>query len=246
MLDLKHVSKTYKNGVNALYDVNLKIDQGEFVYIIGPTGSGKSTLIKLLDGEEIPTKGKVEVTGINVGKLKHSKVPLYRRNIGVVFQDFRLLERKTVFENIAFALEVINVPKERIRKRVREVMNLVGLDDKGSSFPQELSGGQQQRVAIARAIANKPKILIADEPTTALDVTIQAQILSLMKQLQEVYGTSIILITHNMGIVAEACDDVAVMYMGHIVEFGTIEQIFNNPMHPYSKCILKAVPVLGL
>ena len=106
MLDLKHVSKTYKNGVNALYDVNLKIDQGEFVYIIGPTGSGKSTLIKLLDGEEIPTKGKVEVTGINVGKLKHSKVPLYRRNIGVVFEDFRLLERKTVFENIAFALGV--------------------------------------------------------------------------------------------------------------------------------------------
>ena len=163
MLELKHVGKTYKNGVNALYNINLKIDQGEFVYIIGPTGSGKSTLIKLLDGEEIPTKGKVEVTGINVGKLKHSKVPLYRRNIGVVFQDFRLLERKTVFENIAFALEVINVPKERIRKRVREVMNLVGLDDKGSSFPQELSGGQQQRVAIARAIANKPKILIADD-----------------------------------------------------------------------------------
>ena len=106
MLELKHIAKTYKNGVNALYNINLKIDQGEFVYIIGPTGSGKSTLIKLLDGEEIPTKGKVEVAGINVGKLKHSKVPLYRRNIGVVFQDFRLLERKTVFENIAFALGV--------------------------------------------------------------------------------------------------------------------------------------------
>ena len=183
MLDLKHVSKTYKNGVNALYDVNLKIDQGEFVYIIGPTGSGKSTLIKLLDGEEIPTKGKVEVAGINVGKLKHSKVPLYRRNIGVVFQDFRLLERKTVFENIAFALEVINVPKEKIRKRVREVMNLVGLDDKGNSFPQELSGGQQQRVAIARAIANKPKILIADEPTGNLDPQKSDEIMSLLEKI---------------------------------------------------------------
>ena len=183
MLDLKHVSKTYKNGVNALYDVNLKIDQGEFVYIIGPTGSGKSTLIKLLDGEEIPTKGKVEVTGINVGKLKHSKVPLYRRNIGVVFQDFRLLERKTVFENIAFALEVINVPKEKIRKRVREVMNLVGLDDKGNSFPQELSGGQQQRVAIARAIANKPKILIADEPTGNLDPQKSDEIMTLLEKI---------------------------------------------------------------
>ena len=183
MLDLKHVSKTYKNGVNALYDVNLKIDQGEFVYIIGPTGSGKSTLIKLLDGEEIPTKGKVEVTGINVGKLKHSKVPLYRRNIGVVFQDFRLLERKTVFENIAFALEVINVPKEKIRKRVREVMNLVGLDDKGNSFPQELSGGQQQRVAIARAIANKPKLLIADEPTGNLDPQKSDEILRFLEKI---------------------------------------------------------------
>ena len=203
MLDLKHVSKTYKNGVNALYDVNLKIDQGEFVYIIGPTGSGKSTLIKLLDGEEIPTKGKVEVTGINVGKLKHSKVPLYRRNIGVVFQDFRLLERKTVFENIAFALEVINVPKEKIRKRVREVMNLVGLDDKGNSFPQELSGGQQQRVAIARAIANKPKLLIADEPTGNLDSASSKEILQILKQMHA-SGRTVILITHDNEIAAQA------------------------------------------
>ena len=201
MLDLKHVSKTYKNGVNALYDVNLKIDQGEFVYIIGPTGSGKSTLIKLLDGEEIPTKGKVEVTGINVGKLKHSKVPLYRRNIGVVFQDFRLLERKTVFENIAFALEVINVPKERIRKRVREVMNLVGLDDKGSSFPQELSGGQQQRVAIARAIANKPKILIADEPTGNLDPQKSDEIMTLLEKINREEKTTILMVTHDITLV---------------------------------------------
>ena len=201
MLELKHVGKTYKNGVNALYNINLKIDQGEFVYIIGPTGSGKSTLIKLLDGEEIPTKGKVEVTGINVGKLKHSKVPLYRRNIGVVFQDFRLLERKTVFENIAFALEVINVPKERIRKRVREVMNLVGLDDKGNSFPQELSGGQQQRVAIARAIANKPKILIADEPTGNLDPQKSDEILTLLEKINREVKTTILMVTHEITLV---------------------------------------------
>ena len=197
MLDLKHVSKTYKNGVNALYDVNLKIDQGEFVYIIGPTGSGKSTLIKLLDGEEIPTKGKVEVTGINVGKLKHSKVPLYRRNIGVVFQDFRLLERKTVFENIAFALEVINVPKEKIRKRVREVMNLVGLDDKGNSFPQELSGGQQQRVAIARALISRPEILFADEPTGNLDTKTGEEIMALLQEINQTNGQTILMVTHS-------------------------------------------------
>ncbi len=217
MLDLKHVSKTYKNGVNALYDVNLKIDQGEFVYIIGPTGSGKSTLIKLLDGEEIPTKGKVEVAGINVGKLKHSKVPLYRRNIGVVFQDFRLLERKTVFENIAFALEVINVPKEKIRKRVREVMNLVGLDDKGNSFPQELSGGQQQRVAIARAIANKPKILIADEPTGNLDPQKSDEIMSLLEKINREEKTTVLMVTHDITLVNKHRKRTIALEAGHIV-----------------------------
>ena len=216
-MELKHVGKTYKNGVNALYNINLKIDQGEFVYIIGPTGSGKSTLIKLLDGEEIPTKGKVEVTGINVGKLKHSKVPLYRRNIGVVFQDFRLLERKTVFENIAFALEVINVPKERIRKRVREVMNLVGLDDKGSSFPQELSGGQQQRVAIARAIANKPKILIADEPTGNLDPQKSDEIMTLLEKINREEKTTILMVTHDITLVNKHRKRTIALEAGHIV-----------------------------
>ena len=217
MLDLKHVSKTYKNGVNALYDVNLKIDQGEFVYIIGPTGSGKSTLIKLLDGEEIPTKGKVEVTGINVGKLKHSKVPLYRRNIDVVFQDFRLLERKTVFENIAFALEVINVPKEKIRRRVREVMNLVGLDDKGNSFPQELSGGQQQRVAIARAIANKPKLLIADEPTGNLDPQKSDEIMTLLEKINREEKTTVLMVTHDITLVNKHRKRTIALEAGHIV-----------------------------
>ena len=217
MLELKHIAKTYKNGVTALYNINLKIDQGEFVYIIGPTGSGKSTLIKLLDGEEIPTKGKVEVAGINVGKLKHSKVPLYRRNIGVVFQDFRLLERKTVFENIAFALEVINVPKEKIRKRVREVMNLVGLDDKGNSFPQELSGGQQQRVAIARAIANKPKLLIADEPTGNLDPQKSDEIMTLLEKINREEKTTVLMVTHDITLVNKHRKRTIALEAGHIV-----------------------------
>ena len=217
MLELKHIAKTYKNGVNALYNITLKIDQGEFVYIIGPTGSGKSTLIKLLDGEEIPTKGKVEVAGINVGKLKHSKVPLYRRNIGVVFQDFRLLERKTVFENIAFALEVINVPKEKIRRRVREVMNLVGLDDKGNSFPQELSGGQQQRVAIARAIANKPKLLIADEPTGNLDPQKSDEIMTLLEKINREEKTTVLMVTHDITLVNKHRKRTIALEAGHIV-----------------------------
>lgn len=217
MLELKGVSKTYKNGVNALYDINLIVNQGEFLYIIGPTGSGKSTLIKILDGEEIPTKGLVDVLGINVGKLKHSKVPLYRRNIGVVFQEYRLLERKTVFENIAFALEVINMPTVQIRKRVREVMNLVGLDDKGHSFPTELSGGQQQRVAIARAIANKPKILIADEPTGNLDPGKSDEIMNLLEKINREEGTTILMVTHDITLVNKHRKRTIALEAGHIV-----------------------------
>ena len=217
MIECTHVFKRYKNGVNALYDINLKIDQGEFVYIIGPTGSGKSTLIKLLDGEEISTKGKVNVVGIDVGKLRHSKVPIYRRNIGVVFQDFRLLPTKTVFENIAYALEVIDMNKQVIRSRVRSVMNLVGLDDKGNAFPNELSGGQQQRVAIGRAIAIRPKVLIADEPTGNLDPAMSDEIMSLLEKINAAYGTTILMVTHDLTLVNKHRKRTIVLEHGHIV-----------------------------
>ena len=217
MIECTHVYKKYKNGVNALYDINFSVEQGEFVYIIGPTGSGKSTLIKLLDGEEIPTKGKVSVVGIDVGKLRHSKVPVYRRNIGVVFQDFKLLPSKTVFENIAYALEVINLPKSLIRRRVREVMNLVGLDEKGNSFPRELSGGQQQRVAVARAIANRPKVLIADEPTGNLDPSMSDEIMALLDKINREYGTTILMVTHDLTIVNKHRKRTVVLEHGHIV-----------------------------
>ncbi|MFV0379498.1 MAG: cell division ATP-binding protein FtsE [Anaerorhabdus sp.] len=216
MIKLSNVSKTYNNGVNALYDVNLEIKQGEFVYIIGPTGSGKSTLIKLLDGEEIPTKGDVSVVGINVGKLKHSKVPLYRRNIGVVFQDFRLLESKTIFENVAYALEVISLDKTTIRKRAREVLRLVGLSDKGNSFPSELSGGQQQRVAIARAIANKPRMLIADEPTGNLDPHKSSEIMDLLEKINREEKTTILMVTHDDTLVNAYRKRTIVLEDGHI------------------------------
>lgn len=217
MIELTNVSKTYKNGVNALYNVNLTIKQGEFVYIIGPTGSGKSTLIKLLDGEEIPSSGTVNVVGINVGKLRHSKVPLYRRNIGVVFQDYRLLPKKTVFENISYALEVINMRKDAIRHRVRRVMNLVSLDDKGNSFPSELSGGQQQRVAIARAIANRPKVLIADEPTGNLDPAKSDEIMALLEKINREEGTTILMVTHDLTLVNKHRKRTISLENGHIV-----------------------------
>ena len=217
MIECTHVYKRYRNGVNALYDINLKIDQGEFVYIIGPTGSGKSTLIKLLDGEEVPTKGIVNVVGIDVGRLKHSKVPIYRRNIGVVFQDYRLLPSKTVSENIAYALEVINLDKEQIRRRVRQVLNLVGLDDKGNAFHGELSGGQQQRVAIARAIANRPKVLIADEPTGNLDPAMSDEIMNLLEKVNSAYGTTILMVTHDKAIVNRHRKRTIALEHGHIV-----------------------------
>lgn len=217
MLIMRGVSKTYKNGVNALYNIDLTIEQGEFIYIIGPTGSGKSTIIKLLDGEEIPTKGLVEVAGINVGKLKHSKVPLYRRNIGVVFQDFKLLEKKTVFENVAFAMEVVYTPPVIIRKRVREVLALVGLSDKHNAYPDQLSGGQLQRVAIARAIANKPKVLICDEPTGNLDPEKSRGIVALLDKINEEENTTIVMVTHDLPLVNEYRKRTIALEDGHIV-----------------------------
>lgn len=217
MIECEHVYKQYKNGTNALYDVNYSVKQGEFVYIIGPTGSGKSTLIKLLDGEELPTKGNVEVVGINVGELKRKQVPIYRRNIGVVFQDFRLLPTKTVYENIAYALEVINMKKPQIKKRVDEVLDVVSLKEKKTSFPHELSGGQQQRIAIARAIANRPKVLIADEPTGNLDPGKSDQIMNLLERINKRYGTTILMVTHDLTLVNKHRKRTVVLEHGHIV-----------------------------
>ena len=217
MIECEHVYKQYKNGTNALYDVNFSVKQGEFVYIIGPTGSGKSTLIKLLDGEELPTKGNVEVVGINVGELKRKQVPIYRRNIGVVFQDFKLLPTKTVYENIAYALEVINMKKPQIKKRVDEVLDVVSLKEKKTSFPHELSGGQQQRIAIARAIANRPKVLIADEPTGNLDPGKSDQIMDLLERINKRYGTTILMVTHDLTLVNKHRKRTVVLEHGHIV-----------------------------
>lgn len=201
MILLKNVSKEYRKGVHALQDINLKINDGEFVYIIGPTGCGKSTLIKLLDGEELPTTGEVIVADTNVGKLRHAKVPFYRRNIGVVFQDFRLLPKLTVFENIAFALEILAIEKSEVRRRVREVLTLVDLSDKAKAYPNQLSGGQQQRATIGRAIANHPHVLIADEPTGNLDPEKSKEIIQLLEKINEVEGATILMVTHDIELV---------------------------------------------
>lgn len=201
MIKLENVTKVYKTGVRAVNNMNVDIGDGEFVYVIGPTGAGKSTFIKLLYREEKASSGKVIVAGQDVSKIKDRKVPYFRRNIGVVFQNFRLLPKKTVFENVAFTLEVTDTPKVQIRKKVRRTLELVGLEDKANAFPHELSGGQQQRVAIARAIVNNPKVLIADEPTGNLDPDTSIEIIELLERINEVNHTTILVVTHDKEIV---------------------------------------------
>ncbi len=201
MIKLEDVTKVYKTGVRAVNNINVDIGPGEFVYVIGPTGAGKSTFIKLLYREEKATSGKVIVAGQDVSKIKNRKVPYFRRNIGVVFQNFRLLPKKTVFENIAFTLEVTDTPKMAVRKKVRKTLELVGLEDKANAFPHELSGGQQQRVAIARAIVNNPKVLIADEPTGNLDPDTSEGIIELLERINKVNHTTILVVTHDKEIV---------------------------------------------
>ena len=201
MIKLENVTKVYKTGVRAVNNMNVDIGEGEFGYVIGPTGAGKSTFIKLLYREEKASSGKVIVAGQDVSKIKDRKVPYFRRNIGVVFQNFRLLPKKTVFENVAFTLEVTDTPKIQIRKKVRRTLELVGLEDKANAFPHELSGGQQQRVAIARAIVNSPKVLIADEPTGNLDPDTSNEIIELLERINEVNHTTILVVTHDKEIV---------------------------------------------
>ncbi|GKW45128.1 cell division ATP-binding protein FtsE [Planococcus sp. NCCP-2050] len=200
MIQMRNVYKKYPNGIVALNGMNVEIDQGEFVYVVGPSGAGKSTFIKMMYREERPTSGQMFVDGIDIATLKNSKVPLLRRQIGVVFQDFKLLPKLNVYENVAFALEVIEEKPEEIRKRVLKVLDLVGLKHKARMFPTELSGGEQQRVSIARSIVNKPKVVIADEPTGNLDPETSWDIMRLFEQINK-SGTTILMATHNREIV---------------------------------------------
>ncbi len=200
MITLQNVTKVYRGGIVALKDVSLDIGKGEFVFVVGPSGSGKSTLVKLLTREEYADDGEVYVAGRNLRMLKSWKLPLLRREIGHVFQDFKLLPNKTVFENVAFALEVIGKPRPIIYKRVPEVLDLVGLSDKMGALPNELSGGQQQRVSIARAFVNAPRILLADEPTGNLDPQTSVGIMKLLDRINRT-GATVVMATHDQQIV---------------------------------------------
>ena len=195
-IKFKDVEKTYSNGVNAVYDMNLEIKKGEFVFVIGASGSGKSTLIKMLYREEKPTKGEIYLGGINVAKVKNSKVYKLRRKIGIVFQDYKLLPKLTVYENVAFALEIYGLPSSEIRKKVLKALDLVGLKSRTKSYPDQLSGGEQQRIAIARAIVNSPKLLICDEPTGNLDPDTSLEVMRVIEKINDL-GTTIVMATHD-------------------------------------------------
>ena len=216
MITLENVSKSYAKGQPALNDVSLHIDKGEFVFIVGNSGSGKSTLIKLLLKELEPTSGTIIVNDQNLGKMKRRKVPKYRRGVGVVFQDFRLLKDRNVYENVAFAQRVIERPNRVIKKRVPEILTLVGLAEKYKSFPRELSGGEQQRVALASALVNRPNILLADEPTGNLDPKNSLEIMKLLEEINE-RGTTVLVVTHNREIVNSFRKRVITMRKGVIV-----------------------------
>ena len=216
MIEFQNVSKVYDNGAVALDDVTIHIEKGEFVLVVGHSGAGKSTLFKLLTHEVIPDEGSVIVNSVDVTRTKGSKVPMLRRKLGVVFQDFRLLPNKTVGENIAFALEVIEEKRSVIKEKVDHVLDLVGLTDKKDDYPEDLSGGEQQRVAIARAIVNRPAVLIADEPTGNLDPITSRDIVDLFKRINN-YGTTVVMITHNMDIVSYLNKRVIALENGRVV-----------------------------
>ncbi|CAM3518648.1 cell division ATP-binding protein FtsE [Brevibacillus invocatus] len=200
LIEMFDVWKTYPNGTNALKGVNIRIEKGEFVYVVGPSGAGKSTFIKLMYREEKPTKGQIFLGGFNVSRIKERQIPLVRRSIGVVFQDFKLLPTLTVFENVAFAMEVIEANPKQIKPRVMDVLGLVKLKHKAKMLPSELSGGEQQRVALARALVNSPGIIIADEPTGNLDPDTSWEIMKLFDEINQ-RGTTVVMATHNREIV---------------------------------------------
>ena len=214
-IKITDVEKVYKTGVTAIYGLNLRIKKGDFAFIIGSSGSGKSTLIKMLYREEKPTRGEILVGGVNVGKLRNRKVYKLRRKLGIVFQDFKLLQKLTVFENVAFALEMYGLPKAEIRQKTLKAIELVGLKEKAKSYPHQLSGGEQQRVSIARAIVNSPKLLICDEPTGNLDPDTSMEIMKVLEVINDL-GTTVIVVTHDRDIVNRLKKRVIILDKGRL------------------------------
>ena len=219
MIELNSVSKVYPNGTHALNNVDLTIDDGEFAFIVGASGAGKSTLIKLLLREEVPTSGSVMVNGFDLVKMKRRQIPIYRRSLGVVFQDFRLIPTMNVYDNVAFALRVTNTPTREVKKKVPYILNLVGLLSKAKVYPEELSGGEQQRVALARALINNPRLIIVDEPTGNIDPQLSYEIVDLLNEINKV-GVTVVMVTHEHGLVSRFNRRVITISEGSVVSDG--------------------------
>ena len=217
MIKFENVSKTYDNDTHAIHDFSLEIEQGEFVFVVGASGAGKSTFLKLMMREEMATSGDIWINDFHLNKMKRKKVPKLRRSIGVVFQDFRLIPKMTVFDNVAFAMRVVGAKESEIRKRVPHALELVALSNKARSYPAELSGGQQQRVALARALVNKPKILIADEPTGNVDPEMSYEIVDLLNRISQ-QGTTVVMVTHAHDLVDRFNQRKVVLHEGRIVK----------------------------
>jgi cell division transport system ATP-binding protein len=200
MIRMTNVEKTYDNGTRALNGISFQIDDGEFVFLVGPSGSGKSTIIKLLTGEVVPTSGRVIINGFSMGRISQKQIPYLRRSIGVIFQDFRLIQNKTVFENLSLAMRAVGASSREIRSRIPYVLELVGLGGKEDRYPDELSGGEQQRVAVARALVNNPSTIVADEPTGNLDPNRSLEIMTLLERINAL-GTTVVVVTHEKGLV---------------------------------------------
>lgn len=222
MIDFKNVSKVYDNGTKALNNVNIHIDKGEFVFVVGASGAGKSTFLKLMMREEVPSSGTITIKNYNLGEMKKRKIPYFRRNLGIVFQDFRLIPNMTVYDNVAFAMRVVGAREKDIRKRVPYVINIVGLSHKARNYPNELSGGEQQRVALARALVNNADIIIADEPTGNVDPQMSLEIVELLKRLNET-GTTVIMVTHAHDLVRMFDNRVIVLDGGEVIADGAVE-----------------------
>ena len=220
MITMKNVRKAYSNGADALRGINLEVDDGEFVFLVGPSGSGKSTIVKLLTGEISVTDGEINVNGFDLTRMRASQLSKLRRTIGIIFQDFRLIEDKNVYENVAFAMRVIGAKTKTIKERVDYVLGLVGLAEKKGRMPKALSGGEQQRVAIARALANNPKIIIADEPTGNIDPEMSRELMALLVEINK-KGTTVLVVTHEEELVNEFSKRVVVIKDGEIVRDGT-------------------------
>ena len=237
MIRLTDVQKEYENGTHALRGVTMEVNDGEFVFLVGPSGSGKSTIIKLLTGEVLPSGGRLMINGFNLNNISDRQIPLLRRSIGVIFQDFRLIEKKTVYENLSFAMRAVGSSPREAKKRIPYVLKLVGLDGKANQFPNQLSGGEQQRVAIARALALQPDILCFDEPTSALDPELTGEVLKVIRSLSEQHMTMII-VTHEMAFARDVADRVIFMDGGVIVEQGPARDVIENPQAERTKQFL--------